>query len=61
MKLKWKKTERVGSIDNQIISECYCENCKGLSYFRTCDGVVVGGKYCTHCGVHIDNTTGGKQ
>ena len=56
-----EKTERVGSIDNQIISECYCENCKGLSYFRTCDGVVVGGKYCTHCGVHIDNTTGGKQ
>ncbi len=39
--------------DNQIVTECHCTNCYGISYFRSMGEKLVGAKYCPNCGYRM--------
>jgi hypothetical protein len=52
---KWiKQNTAFVNDDNQIITECHCANCYGISYFRSISGELVGAKYCPACGAEMD-------
>lgn len=46
--------------DNQIVTECHCTNCYGISYFRSMNGELVGAKYCPNCGSEMENVENDK-
>lgn len=54
-KAKWiKQYKAFVNDDNQIVTECHCNNCYGISYFRSMNGELVGAKYCPNCGAEMD-------
>lgn len=54
-KAKWiKQYTAFVNDDNQIVTECHCNNCYGISYFRSMNGELVGAKYCPNCGAEMD-------
>lgn len=47
--------------DNQIVTEYHCNNCYGISYFRSMNGKLVGAKYCPNCGTEMETKENYKE
>ena len=53
---EWFSTGAIGRNEhNQLLYECQCSVCRGLSYFRkeTLTHDFVGAKFCDHCGADM--------
>ena len=40
--------------EGQLLRECICPKCRGLSYFRSSSNELVGANYCPNCGTGLD-------
>lgn len=53
---RWFPTGAIGRNEhNQLLYECQCSLCRGLSYFRkeTLTHGFIGAKFCDHCGADM--------
>lgn len=41
--------------DEQIVTECHCNKCYGIAYFRTMGGELVGANICPNCGAEMES------